>query len=215
MIALDAIDYRKLKWDDENKHYRYPRSGRKVSDRGMLAIIKSQTDNMKSNQSWSLNQLQNNKMSFEGFQRFNAEMIRDYHTLMMRLGRGGKARTQSDNYLEVLQELRQNQYPRFESFMQQIRSRPASSRYILNRLAMYADSTKTSYEKGRLSYHRQQYGRRRLGSCKDHCQDCLAYASLGWMPVAYIVPPGVACACGGRCCCSVELSDRLPTINRS
>jgi len=203
-----AVDYRTLNWDENDTAWRY-RSGRKVSQRGMKAIIDQQTANMKSNQGWSLWQLKEGKMTFEEFQQFNAKMIRDHHVFMARMGKGGSDRMSDADYLAVQQELKQNQLNRFERFMNGVKEGQYSDRYIADRLGKYADGTKVSYETARLkAYGEGHEGLRQLGNCKNHCDPCIYYASLGWQPLNLVVPPGKACRCGARCCCSVTVRKR-------
>ena len=214
--AKPSIKRRHLTWDDQSKFYRYP-NGRKVSDRAIYLLINRETNDLKSNQGWAINQLLNNTMSFEEFQKFNINQLREYHVNMMRLGKGGTERTSANDYLEVARELRANQYPWFERLMRQIKNGELSENQIRDRLSRYANNTKISYEQGRINAKAsiEPWGRRLLGrSCKNHCSDCLYYASLGWMPLFQVVIPGRKCACRDKCCCSVETSKQQP-INLS
>lgn len=39
---------------------------------------------------------------------------------------------------------------------------------------------------------------------KKTCQDCIGYASQGWVPIGLLPPPGQRCACHDNCRCLVE-----------
>ena len=87
-----------------------------------------------------------------------------------------------------------------------------SEAQIRDRVSRYGDSAKISYEKARITQLQQKgdvYGRRRLGSCSIHCDECVTYAERGWVPIADVVPPGKDCSCNVNCCCSVETSRYL------
>jgi hypothetical protein len=210
--AIRPIKRNNLTWDDDNKLYRYP-NGRVVSDRGISLLINRELGDMKSNQQWSLGELNNGQMTFEEFQQFNIKQIKEYHVNMMRLGRGGKDKTAANDYLTVARELKSTQYPAFERFMERIKAGELSEAQIKDRLSKYANSAKVSYERGKLTSKGEigrNWGRRRLGNCKNHCSPCIYYASLGWQPLPSVVPPGVRCDCGSYCCCSVETSENAP-----
>jgi hypothetical protein len=214
ILTVDAIKKKSLEWDKKEQFYRYP-SGRKVSDRAMYQMMQRDIKSMKSNQGWATDQLIAGKMTFEDWQKFNIDLIRRHHVTMMRFSKGGKQYTTANDYLQVARELKQIQYPKFQKFAQDIKDGKQTEAQLRNRLGMYADSSKVSFERGKLGRSHSQFGRRLLGGCANHCQDCIDYASLGWLPVGQVTPPGVNCVCGPNCCCSVELSDRLPSILNS
>lgn len=217
MLNYDAYTLNDLIWDDFNKQYRFP-SNRVVSKKQLFQLLDKERSRTASKLDDGITQLIDQKISFEDWQRQTTTILRDAHVKMMRIGRGGKDKTAAIHYLDVANELRRNQYPRLRQFASDIQSGKLSEKQIRSRMKQYALSTKVSYEKGLLSVSidkGQYWGRRRLGNCRDHCQDCINYAIAGWMPLSEVTPPGVNCVCGGRCCCSVETRRYPPMTFKS
>lgn len=214
-INNDAYNITDLIWDNTEKQYRFP-SNRVISKRQIFQLIDRERVAIANKLDDNITKLLNNQITFEDWQRQTADTLRVAHVEMMRFGRGGKDKTFALHYLDVANELRYNQYPRLRQFVTDIQAGKLSEKQIRARMKLYALSTKVSYEKGVLSVETdkgQYYGRRRLGSCSNHCQDCINYALQGWLPLHQVTPPGVNCVCGGRCYCSVE-TRRYPSIEK-
>lgn len=218
MINLDAKSRQDLTWDDYLKRYRYTDSNKLVSPKEIFGIIKREQSIIKTQINNLVSDVINKKITFADWQRQSAIIIKDAHVNAARLGRGGRENTYGIHYLEVGNELRKNQYPAFRKLAEQMNRGELSEAQIRARVASFIDSSKISYEKARLT-HLQSKGdnwvRRRLGSCAPHCEQCIEYATRGWVPISQAVPPGVDCACRGNCCCSLESSKYKPSESKS
>jgi len=209
ILHLDAKTREDLTWNDNIKRYVYTGSNKTVSSREMYKLIKREQVGIKSDLDSLVTALLSNQISLEQWQKDSALIIKDSHVNAARLGRGGKENTYGIHYLEVANELRKNQYPAFRKLAEQMTKGELSEAQIRARVASYADSSKISYEKASLTQARDKgevWARRRLGTCAPHCDQCIEYASRGWVRLQEVVPPGVDCACRGNCCCSVETS---------
>lgn len=206
MLIEDAKKRNDLSWDDTEKIYHH-NNGKKVSKREIYLLIQRERSLLNKEMNLTVDRLLNGSLSFEDWQRQNIKIIKDAHLEMMRLGRGGNDRTWGIHYLEVANELRTVQYPAFRKFAEDIKAGKLTEAQIRARLALYAKGAKISYERGNLANQAElgkKLGRRRLGSCAPHCQECIYYAMRGWMPLSEVIPPGVACSCRSNCCCSIE-----------
>lgn len=212
-MIFDAYSQKDLTWDKEAIAYRYP-TGKKVSQPELFKIIDRERQSLAKRLDDNLGKAIAGSISLEDWQRSTALMIKDAHIDMARLGRGGKESTFAYHYLQVGNHLRTIEYPALRRFASDLREGKLSEKQARDRMSKYALATKASFEKANLTLREQSgqhYGRRRLGNCKNHCQPCIGYSLQGWLPLSQVVPPGVDCLCGGRCCCSVE-TRKFPPI---
>ena len=214
-IGKINFDGKRLKdtfgWDKNKGGYYYNSNGRKVPDRILYKATKEEVDRIATKIEKTTNQLLGNRINFEQWQLDMTTHVKNGHVLQARLGRGGKDNTFAIHYLDVATELRVNQYPRLRRFAKDIKDGKLTEKQILSRAKLYGLSTKSSFEKARLSNFKKDdkivLGRRRLGACAPHCASCLRYAGFGWIGLDKIIPPGQQCECGGNCCCSVEIRE--------
>lgn len=163
-------------------------------------------------------------LSVSEWQKEFAQTIKESHLRMSALGAGGKDRLNNAHFGSVGGLLRK-EYRYLDNFAKGIQNGEFSEKYILARAGLYAASTRKSFFKGE-QISRVVAGvtmaRRVLDSQAKHCSDCPAYATPDWVAIEDVVVPGEACACGGRCRCTiiykaggrspVNLSDRLEAI---
>jgi hypothetical protein len=208
-FLLDAKTREELTWNNHIKRYVHTSSGKTVSEREMYLLIKREGAQTKQRLDSLVTDLLDGKKNFTDWQKESATVIKDAHVDATRLGRGGRENTYGIHYLETGNELRKNQYPAFRRLANQMSKGELSEAQIRARVASYADSAKISYEKAKKTQMVDKgdaWGRRRLGQCANHCDQCIEYAEQGWVPIDQVVPPGVDCDCRGNCCCSVETS---------
>ena len=209
--SLIRNDGRRLKdgliWDKEKQGYKFKRNNREVSEKYLYKVVAEEVDRFAQKQNKLATQFVNGNISFEEWQSRTVDLIRQSHVEMTRLGRGGKDNTFGIHYLEVGNDLRKTHYPAFRQFAEDVKNGKLTPRQIVARASLYGNASKTSFEKARISTKANQgvMGRRRLGACKNHCSDCIYYASLDWRPIELVIPPGINCQCRSNCCCSVEV----------
>lgn len=140
-----------------------------------------------------------------------ADSIKDQYTNAYLIARGGRNHMTEWDYRIIEGEL-EFQYDRLNNFAIQMklaseRGEPYTEGYIKNRADMYADGARKMYYTAELLSQEQAgytEGKRILDSQAKHCDDCIAYERMGWVPIAMLVPPGEQCQCHQRCRCSVE-----------
>ncbi len=160
-----------------------------------------------------IDRLLSGDLSLADWQRETATELKEAHVRMARLGRGGSDKTFAYHYLQVGNHLRTIEYPALRRFAEDLRAGKLTEAQVRARMRSYAYSTKASFERANLSAKEDggdRWGQRLLGSCLNHCNPCIFYASQGVLPLNQIVPPGTKCDCGGNCCCSVQTFREYP-----
>lgn len=77
---------------------------------------------------------------------------------------------------------------------------------LKNRIRMYAESGKISFNESEREYKRQQgltQARRVLGTGHEHCKPCVEYAARGWQPISRAIMPTQECDCRMNCKCQI------------
>lgn len=194
-------------WDGRLGRYRDKETGRIVSEKVILGLSQEMINTTNQKMQNSITQLFNGNISIRDFEKENAQNIKILFVQHRMLGAGGYSQTKPEDWLELGRELKNNQYPRFHQFVKEIEEGKLSQAQAAARLQMYSQSAKSSFQAAKKQERKRsgfQFARRYLGSCKDHCGDCITYATWGVVPIAQLIPPCTNCRCGGRCCCYVE-----------
>jgi len=210
------VDGKRLKdnlvWSDEKDGYVYKNNGVKVQQKELYRVVAQEVERYERKQQTLATRMVNGNISFEQWQEQSKGLVKESHVNMTRLGRGGKDRTFGIHYLETGNDLRTVHYPALKQFAQDIKDGKLTDKQIVARARLYGGASKTAFERARTA---QDYnnptllriGRRRLGSCRNHCDDCIRYAMIGWQPLEQVILPGTNCACHGNCCCSIEIKE--------
>jgi hypothetical protein len=196
----DKIEFR------ENSYY-YKSNKRQLNDCDLGKLVRQEVERAVKKQEKIAIQLVVGKIDFETWQKKSIQLVKTTHVNMMRLGRGGARNTFGIHYLEVGNDLRKVHYPAHKKFSQDIKKGKLTAKQIVNRARQYGFAIKSTYERGRLSieiFKKVKEARRLLGNCKNHCSDCVEYASRGWVNLSDLILPGMACQCRQKCCCFVE-----------
>lgn len=203
------LDAKRLKDKVEfiNGEYVFKSNKKKVSDRHLYKIVKQEVERNAKKQEKLAIKLIVGKIDFNTWQKQSLEEVKKAHVRMIRLGRGGIENTFGIHYLDVGNDLRRIHYKAHKDFAKAIKEGKSTAKQIVNRARQYGFATKTTFEKGRLSVKKflgTKKARRLLGSCRNHCEDCIGYVGRGWVDLSDLILPGVACRCGQKCCCSIE-----------
>jgi hypothetical protein len=198
-----------LVWNSEKARYYYP-TGKVVPEKALdKLILKTQANYLRDIVEYT-NRLVNREVTLADWERVTAEAIKDAHVDMMRLGRGGRDQTFGIHYLDVANELRQNQYPYFRQLVQDLKDGKLSRRQLDQRLAAYVRSSKVSYQKGRATVEsaRAFYAVRKLSERAENCPECIQYFLMGVRPKDELPLPMTACRCGSNCKCAIYYGDQ-------
>jgi hypothetical protein len=143
------------------------------------------------------------------------EAIKAAHIQAATIGYGGRSEMGSAEYGRIGQRLRA-EYTYLQGFVRDLLDGRISAPMATARIGLYAQSVRGSYWQG-TEMREQQRGfslmRRILDAQAVHCQDCLGYAARGIVPIGSVPMPGVRCACGARCKCTVKyFRQQAPTV---
>lgn len=150
-------------------------------------------------------QLIDGSISIADWQRQMSAMVKDSHTAMTILGKGGVANVTREDALYLEGELRfQNE--RLARFALQIeRGEVGATAAIQERVALYGAASNPTYEQARraaaLSNGIEE--ERRVLGASEHCDGCAEQAALGWQPVGTLDDIGDE-ECKWNCRCHFE-----------
>lgn len=195
-----------LIYSERQRRYLYP-SGRLVPESAIDKYIKAYQATYLKRVIESTNQLVSGNITAREWEESTAKNVKDAHVALMRFGRGGKDKTYAIHYLDIANELRQNQYPALRGLVSDLREGKLSRKMLDYRLSRFVQSSRVSYEMGRRSYatneDKNTHALRRLDEQAKHCEDCLKYARMGVRPINVLPVPGQACKCAQACRCSI------------
>ena len=122
------------------------------------------------------------------------------------LARGGFASMDAAAWQRAV-DVANRQLTYFDNFAAQVQSTGIFGQRELNRAAMYADAGRSTYENERVTSQKGMgatEAQRVLGAA-DSCVDCLAWESLGWIPIEDMetLYPISASVCKINCFCSI------------
>lgn len=204
-----------LVYSERQRRYLYP-SGRLVPESAIDRYIKAFQAVYLKRVIDDTNSLVNGSLTAREWEEKTALNIKDAHVALMRFGRGGKDKTYAMQYLDVANELRQNQYPAFRNLVQDLRDGKLSRKMLDYRLSRFVQSSRVSYETGRRSYaiydDKNTHALRRLDAQAKHCEDCVRYAAMGIRPIGQLPVPGQACKCAQACRCSIYYGSEMSLI---
>lgn len=192
-------------YDSNSGRYRDER-GRFLSFKAVEALVDSRIDRLEQSLRRFTTMLADGSITLEQWQGSVREAIKAAHIQAAIIGKGGRAGMTNADYGKVGQRLRQ-EYAYLQGFVKALMEGQVSVPMALARIGLYARSVKGSFwEGGQLRQQEQGYGlmQRILDPLAQHCNDCLAYAARGIVPIGSLPLPGQRCECRARCRCSVR-----------
>lgn len=147
-----------------------------------------------------------NEISPADFSRLSREAMRPAMARMAMLGAGGQSQL-SDRQLGTLGSQAKLAYGSLRKLTLQARNGDLTeAQFVARARALAGNVSQAFYRAEQLNRAENGVaeGWRKLGGNSNHCQECLGYATGGWVPITEIVPVGVACRCGGNCLCSIQ-----------
>lgn len=206
-------------WNEHLRRYQRP-DGRMVARAEVRAALDRVAEAAQARIEQLSGQLRAGTITLADWQRQVAEAIRTAHTAAAASAAGGWAQATAADWGTAGARVRQ-QYEHLARFASDIATgqQPLDGR-MTARSAMYGRSARVTFEavnRRRDAEAGYDEERRYLGSHRP-CDDCVAYASLGWQPAGTLPLPTEACACRSNCHCRVARRRRgaapPPTPNR-
>jgi hypothetical protein len=203
-------------WSYDRNTGRYrDEKGRFLSQKAVEALVESRIGKLDSTLKRTTRSLVDGGISLDQWQTSVREAIKAAHIQAAIIGYGGRGEMGSAEYGRVGQKLRE-EYRFLQGFARDLLDGRVSSPMALARIGLYAQSVRGSFLQGE-ELRKQQQGfslmRRRLDPQAQHCDDCLAFAARGVVPIGAVPLPGQRCACRSRCRCFVEyFRQQFPSV---
>jgi len=200
-------------WSYDRKVGRYRNEkGQFLSKKAVGAIVDGRISKLEQQLKSFTEKLVNGSITLEQWQGSVREAIKIAHIQVATIGYGGKAEMGRSEYGRIGQRLR-SEYTYLQGFARDLIDGRISAPMAMARIGLYAQSARGSYWQG-TEMKEQQRGfsmmRRVLDDQAVHCQDCIGYAARGMVPIGSVPMPGVRCACGARCKCTVKYFRQQP-----
>jgi hypothetical protein len=190
-------------------------NGRFLSQSAVEALVDGRIDKLGTLLRRLTGMLGDGSITLDQWQQSVREALKLAHVQAAIIGNGGKDNMLASDWGRIGQRLRA-EYRYLESFARDLLAGSISAPMAAARIGMYAQSVRGSYWEGAtIRQEKQGYSlmRRILDSQAKHCQDCLAFAARGAVPVGSLPLPGQRCACMSNCKCRVQyLRQQAPTI---
>lgn len=198
------------------QRFRSVDTGRFVSQKTVRAVIDNDIDATKARMQEYARSLQSGTITTEAFQDAMAQEIKDGHLCAMGMARGGSERMRKGDYGRAGQRIKFN-YQALQGLMADIEADPeyihgmAGRMDFVERVGMYSESIRNSYERARLTEMKQAgFGsmENELEPTAHHCDginSCIAMSALGRVPIGDVrfKMPGDR-SCITRCRCNVN-----------
>lgn len=130
------------------------------------------------------------------------------------LGKGGKEQlTPKDR--GKMGGMLNYQMGKLDNFAYEVKKGQISEAQLAARSELYIQKTREAFEEGRRESHKDNGYKweKRVINSKEHCPDCINYASMGWQPIGTLPRPCTQCQCRANCRCKIvySKSDKKPT----
>jgi hypothetical protein len=206
-IRMDA------EWSYDRRSGRYrDEKGRFLSKASVGKLVDGRIDKLETQLKRFTRMLRDGSITLDQWQGSIREAIKAAHIQAATIGYGGRAEMGSAEYGRIGQRLR-SEYTYLQGFVRDLLDGRISAPMATARIGLYAQSVRGSYWQG-TEMREQQRGfslmRRILDAQAVHCADCLGYAARGMVPIGSVPMPGVRCACGARCKCTVKYFRQQP-----
>ena len=193
-------------WNEAAHQYYDLTSGQFVSRETIANGLQDVMDAAAANMNTLSQKLMDGSISLSDWQTGMMDAIKQSHVASAALANGGWAQMTFSDWGATGQLIRE-QYDYLRNFAKEIAdgTQPLDGR-LLVRSDLYADAANGTYwEMDKRDHLQSGYdeGRRVLEAGADHCDDCLEYASEGWMPIDEIPEIGNS-QCLTRCRCEIE-----------
>lgn len=194
-------------WSYDRKTGRFrDEKGRFLSEKSVQSLVDGRIDKLDRQLRQFTRMLADGAITLDQWQGSVREAIKAAHLQAAIIGHGGRSGMGAAEYGRIGQRLRQ-EYAYLQGFALDLLEQRSSPAMALARISLYAQSVRGSFWEG-ASIRKEQQGfglmQRVLDPTAQHCNDCVAYASRGIVPIGSVPLPGQRCACRARCRCSVR-----------
>lgn len=201
-------------FDVRSQRWRY-RDSRKFAP---MAAVRSRAIKYRNQQQTAMIDLatrySDGKLSLDDFQKEAAKKLKSIHLAEMIRALDKQGDATGDRFLLVGRNLKEQYY----SGIDRINDRRFGLKYLFRdivdgkvsdarlkqRITMFSQSGKKTYWGTKLSLQEGKTQARRILAPVEHCTQCIEYAFRGWVAIADVILPTVACSCATNCKCTLE-----------
>ncbi len=186
--------------------YRNLASGQFVAEKSLQSVVESYADSyVRPALESTTEKFLRGEISLTSWQEQIARELKDAYVTVSAIGRGGRGSMGFSDWGRVGGHLR-FEYRHLNTFAQEIKNGMLSAGQIRFRVGLYADGVKVVYWEGRRAamVDAGYTQSRRVLHPAEHCEDCVGYASQGWVPIGTQPPPGLGSRCLHECKCTEE-----------
>lgn len=201
-------------YDKEVQRYRWADTKRFLSAEAVENLTVLKIDQIKQDLGTIGQLLIDRKINLQTWEKQTASTIKDLHLQFYLLGIGGLKQITQRDYGIVGQEML-NQYAYLRGFSEDLISAGMSIAQFENRVSLYADAARGTYQRARQEAHlRAGYlFERRIRTKIESCPECVSYALSGWQAIGSLPLPTKQCSCKMKCGCFKEFSVSNPANN--
>lgn len=213
-----------FEYDPKSKRFKYVRGsgkGQFVSKNAVIATLQrgiSESINVMFGAVSSLfGSNSNSRIDLDEFILTQADELKKIHILQATVAKEGRADLITDTDRKNISKRLKEQFTsgkdpdsgkRFglKFLLQDIIKDNPSEAEIANRIKLFTESGKISFNESEREYKKNQgqtEGRRQLGENDNHCPECVRYAGLGWQDISKLIMPTQQCRCKNNCKCTV------------
>lgn len=209
ILLQSALD--RYRWNQKANRWIDTKTGRFVSNSKVMAALRAYNSAMEDKFVQATRNMLEGNTKLQDWQTKIANFMKEQYTVNLLFGRGGKNAVKPEDWGSMGAQLK-IEYARLNNFAQEIKQGVLTPRQILYRIKLYARGAIAWFWHGKTkAYIFAGYDlERRILHPAEHCDDCIRYASQGWVPIGTLPPPGIASACMHNCRCSKQFMKTRP-----
>lgn len=203
-LRIDADP--RFRWDPDARRYRWIQSGKFISQSRFETLTQESINRMADQVDGAVTDLVEKRLDTPAFQRVMADQLSKLHLQQYLLGVKSMGNMADGDVATVNANLR-SQLEYLVKFGHDIETKDLSPDQIRRRAQRYVKHTKLSQWSGVRSLKKKQgkrEERRVLHPEADHCQSCIDYAAMGWVPIGTHPVIGQRCECLDGCKCKFQ-----------
>ena len=194
-------------FDAVSDRYRNTENGRYVNRSDALAYVERSFDASRGVVNNYASAVAGGQISPADWRNQMREEIKGEYIRQYMLGRGGRGSMTDEDWGSTGGMLSE-QFKWLDSFADEVAAGDMSEGEIAARARMYVNSAREAYERGHYRAVRETKGEAHwdIDTGKENCDDCIAQADRGWIPIAEIdIFPGQGqTQCKTNCGCSMS-----------
>ncbi len=191
-------------WDVRVARYRDLVTGRFLSYRTIHDYVERSTQASRAVVQYVTHQYAEGVLTAQQWARALWQEIKTEHIRQYLLGIGGVNQMDASHWGRVGGIL-SDQWRYFKDFVQELPG--LSEKQIASRAQMYVSAAREAYERANAIAQREAGMEEELWvlGVAEHCDDCVAFAEMGWQPLGYFPMPGAGgTQCLTNCKCHKE-----------